>query len=270
MSTTPHWAGRRARPLAFLLALATALALLVALGGGAQPAPAQTGGQSVERRIQNLLAQMSLAEKVGQMGQINVFVLQGTPDTPWDRGPLNPAMLDEVLDQNQIGSILSGGGAWPPPPGNDGRAWAAEINTIQEYAIAHQRHGIPIIYGVDAVHGHSNLSDATMFPHQVGLGATFDTALVRRLGRRTGEAVRATGVHWDFAPDLDTERDLRWGRSYEPYGEDPFLTGTLGTALIRGLQSPANPYGRVAGDCRPRMSAVPSVPFRNGSSLYGS
>jgi beta-glucosidase len=178
---------------------------------------------------------MTLKEKVGQMGQINVQVLQGAPDTPWDRGPLNPALLDDVLNVNQIGSILSGGGAWPPV-GDDGRAWAEEINAIQKFALDHSRLGIPIIYGADAVHGHNNLFDATMVPHQIGLGATFDPALAARLGQSTARAVRATGVVWDFAPVLDTERDLRWGRSYEPFSEDPFLNAALGAATIRGLQ----------------------------------
>jgi beta-glucosidase len=189
----------------------------------------------VDQRVSDLLSRMTLAEKVGQMGQINVEVLQGDPSTPWDRGPLNPDLMNDVLNVNQIGSILSGGGAWPPV-GDDGKAWADEINAIQKFALDHNRLGIPIVYGADAVHGHNNLFDATMVPHQIGLGATFDPALATRLGQSTGRAVRATGVVWDFSPVLDTERDLRWGRSYEPFGEDPLLTGTLGAATIRGLQ----------------------------------
>jgi beta-glucosidase len=189
----------------------------------------------VDQRVADLLGRMTLAEKIGQMGQINVEVLQGSPDTPWDRGPLNPDLMADVLDKNQIGSILSGGGAWPPV-GDDGKAWADEINTIQQFALDHSRLRIPIIYGADAVHGHNNLVDATMVPHQIGLGATFDPSLAEQLGRSTASAVRATGVTWDFAPVLDTERDLRWGRSYEPFGEDPVLTGTMGAATIRGLQ----------------------------------
>jgi beta-glucosidase len=197
----------------------------------------------VDQRVHDLLSRMTLAEKVGQMGQINVEVLQGSPDTPWDRGPLTPALMTNVLDTNRIGSILSGGGAWPPV-GDDGKAWADEINAIQKFALEapNNRLGIPIIYGADAVHGHNNLFDATMVPHQIGLGATFDPALAERLGQSTARAVRATGVVWDFSPVLDTERDLRWGRSYEPFGEDPLLTGTLGAATISGLQG-----GNLAG-----------------------
>ena len=227
-----------------LLILLAALALLLAgVRSGAPEAasadpsvlPYQDASRPVDQRVADLLSRMTLAEKIGQMGQINVEVLQGSPDTPWDRGPLNPDLMADVLDKNQIGSILSGGGAWPPV-GDDGRAWADEINTIQQFALDHSRLRIPIIYGADAVHGHNNLVDATMVPHQIGLGATFDPSLAEQLGRSTASAVRATGVTWDFAPVLDTERDLRWGRSYEPFGEDPVLTGAMGAATIRGLQ----------------------------------
>jgi beta-glucosidase len=227
-----------------LLILLAALAVLLAgaRSGGPSAASADTSvlpyqdpSLPVDQRVADLLGRMTLAEKIGQMGQINVEVLQGSPDTPWDRGPLNPDLMADVLDKNQIGSILSGGGAWPPV-GDDGKAWADEINTIQQFTLDHSRLRIPIIYGADAVHGHNNLVDATMVPHQIGLGATFDPWLAQQLGRTTATAVRATGVTWDFAPVLDTERDLRWGRSYEPFGEDPLLTGTMGAATIRGLQ----------------------------------
>jgi beta-glucosidase len=225
-----------------LLAILAVLAVILgATRSGAptaqadSPPPYRDASLPVDQRVSDLLSRMTLKEKVGQMGQINVQVLQGSPDTPWDRGPLNPDLMNDVLNVNQIGSILSGGGAWPPV-GDDGKAWADEINTIQKFALDHSRLGIPIIYGADAVHGHNNLFDATMVPHQVGIGATFDPALAARLGQSTARAVRATGVTWDFAPVLDTERDLRWGRSYEPFSEDPLVNATLGAATIRGLQ----------------------------------
>ena len=181
---------------------------------------------------------MTLEEKIGQMGQINLHVMMGDPTTPWDRAAFNAALMDDVLNQNRIGSILSGGGAWPPPPGNDARDWAETVNEVQRYALEQpsNRLDIPIIYGVDAVHGHNNLSDATMVPHQIGLGATFDPPLAERLGASTARQVRATGIPWDFAPVLDTQRDHRWGRSYEPFGEDPFLNGVLGSSTIAGMR----------------------------------
>jgi beta-glucosidase len=237
---------KRSAGVVVVVVLATLAAILGGVRDGTPTAasadttpPYLNASLPPDQRAQDLVSRMTLKEKVGQMGQINVGVLQGDPTNPWDRGPLNADQLNDVLNVNQIGSILSGGGAWPPV-GDDGRAWAEEINAIQRFALDHSRLGIPIIYGADAVHGHNNLFDATMVPHQIGLGATFDPALAERLGRGTARAVRATGVVWDFAPVLDTERDLRWGRSYEPFGEDPLLTGTLGAATIRGLQNGGN------------------------------
>ena len=148
--------------------------------------------------------------------------------------------MDDVLNDNQIGSILSGGGAWPPGRQRRprrGRRWSTTSSATRSRSRPSNRLGIPIIYGVDAVHGHNNLSDATMVPHQVGLGATLRPRARRSASARAPPAqVRATGIHWDFAPVLDTQRDHRWGRSYEPFGEDPLLNGELGTATIAGLE----------------------------------
>ena len=197
----------------------------------------QNASLPVDARVRDLLSRMTTAEKIGQLGQINVTVLQGDPNNDWDRAPLNDANLDRVLNQSRIGSILSGGGAWPGV-GDDGKAWADQINAIQQFALnaPNNRLKIPIIYGADAVHGHNNLYDATMVPHEIGLGASFDPALAERLGESTAKATRATGVVWSFAPDLDTERDLRWGRSYEPFSEDPYVNSVLGASTIEGLQ----------------------------------
>jgi beta-glucosidase len=242
--STPGARSRRRTALALGL-VAAALATPAATATATAERPVARGAvyrdasAPVAERVRDLLARMSLAQKVGQMGQINSQVLQGDPATPWDFGPLGEPQLADVLDRNMIGSILSGGGAWPPAgTGNDARAWAEEVNAIQRFALSAPSNtlGIPIVYGVDAVHGHNNLSDATLVPHQIGVGASFDAVLARRLGAGTARAVRATGIPWDFAPVLDTQRDHRWGRSYEPFGEDPLLAGTLGAATIRGLQ----------------------------------
>jgi beta-glucosidase len=139
-----------------------------------------------------------------------------------------------VLKDNQAGAILSGGGASPAV--NSPRAWAEMTNAIQRYAIANQEHGIPIIYGIDAVHGHNNVLGATMFPHQFGLGAAYDTKLTGELARATASDVRATGIQWDFGPVADIWRDLRWGRSYEPFSEAPLAAGDQVAATVRGLQ----------------------------------
>jgi beta-glucosidase len=227
-----------------LLALITALVVVVGAPARTNHHPGDGGGPAykdprkpVDVRVRDLLGRMTLQEKIGQMGQINSYVLLGDPTNPWDwPADINPQILDDVFAEDHIGSVLSGGGAWPPNSANDGKAWADYINTIQGAALERSRLGIPIIYGADGVHGHNNLSDAIDFPHQNGLGASFDPGLVYAAGRATAKAMRATGVVWDFAPVLDTQRDLRWGRSYEPFGEDPLLTGTLGASFIRGAQ----------------------------------
>jgi beta-glucosidase len=223
-----------------LLALLLALASLVASSGAARDASAQgtpaylDASLSPEQRADDLLPRLSLAEKVGQMTQINATVLQGNPNDPWDRAALNPQIMQDVFGANLTGSILSGGGASPLE--NSPRAWAEMTNEIQEFAMARQPHRIPIIYGIDAVHGHNNVLGATMFPHQFGLGAAYDTRLARELGNATATDVRATGIHWDFAPVADIWRDLRWGRSYEPFSEAPVAAGDLVAATVRGLE----------------------------------
>jgi len=212
------------------------LVLFVAVGAAsAQSTPTYLDASlTPEERADDLLADMSLEEKVGQMTQINATVLQGDPNNDWDRAELNDEMLQVVLDQNQAGSILSGGGAAPVV--NSPRAWAEMTNRIQRFAVEHQDHGIPIIYGIDAVHGHNNVLGATMFPHQFGLGAAYNTGLARRLAHATASDVRATGIHWDFAPVADIRRDLRWGRSYEPFSEAPLAAGDLVAATVTGLE----------------------------------
>jgi beta-glucosidase len=230
------------RPVALTALVAVLVAVAAALSTGsatreasAQATPAYLDASlSPEQRADDLLTRLSLREKAGQMTQINATSLQGNAGDPWDRGELNPDVLSVVLKDNQAGSILSGGGASPTV--NSPRAWAEMTNAIQQYAIANQEHGIPIIYGIDAVHGHNNVLGATMFPHQFGLGAAYDTRLARRLAEATAADVRATGIHWNFGPVADIWRDLRWGRSYEPFSEAPLAAGDLVAAAVRGYQ----------------------------------
>lgn len=131
-----------------------------------------------------------------------------------------------------LGSLLSGGGSTPTP--NTPAAWAKMIDAFQLRAQA-TRFQIPLIYGVDAVHGHNNLTGATIMPHNIGIGATRDPRLAERTGAVTASEVRATGIPWDFAPCLCVTRDERWGRSYESFGEDPALVKSMET-IIQGLQ----------------------------------
>jgi beta-glucosidase len=172
--------------------------------------------KSDEPTIEQLIAEMTPAEKIGQMTQASNEVI--TPR--------------EVADLS-IGSVLSGGNGNPTP--NNPSVWADMVGSFVE-AAGHARSGIPLVYGVDAVHGHSNVGGATIFPHNIGLGAAGDEALVERIGQATATEMRATGIRWTFAPTVTVPQDMRWGRTYEGYGRDPELVAKLGAALVRGLQ----------------------------------
>ncbi len=213
------------------------LALTGALAQTPAPLPYQDARLPVEARVQDLLGRMTLPEKVGQLAQIDVTRLMGTGE--WDRGPLNPEWLKTVLDEDHVGSLLSGGGAAPKP--NTPGAWAQMTDDLQRYALERSRLHIPILYGTDAVHGHNNVLGATLFPHNLGLAASFDPDLARQIGAVTVRALRATGVTWDFAPVADVGRDPRWGRFYETFGEDPGLVSAMVAASVEGLQGDLGP-----------------------------
>jgi beta-glucosidase len=186
----------------------------------------------VHARVADLLRRMTLEEKVGQTAQPALVTIEG--DCNWSGGALNPECMRRILAEQHVGTMLSGGGMAPPQ--NTPRAWAEMINTIQRYAIENNRLRIPILYGVDAVHGHNNVIGATKFPQQIGVGASWNPAVSEAMGRSTSAAVKATGAHWNFAPVLDIARDTRWGRYYETYSEDPYLAGSLGAAFIKGSE----------------------------------
>ncbi|XP_051192946.1 uncharacterized protein [Lolium perenne] len=191
----------------------------------AAPASAQGGEEAplykdasapVEARVRDLLVRMTLREKAGQMAQV-------------ERVVVSPRALTEL----GAGSVLSGGGSAPSERATPSE-WARMVDDTQRLALA-SRLAIPILYGVDAVHGHNNVFGATVFPHNVGLGASKDAELVRRIGKATALEVRATGPHWTFALCLAVCRDPRWGRCYESYSEDPEMVRSL-TTLVTGLQ----------------------------------
>ncbi len=166
-----------------------------------------------------LLDAMTLAEKIGQMTQV-----------AWQS-----ATPDDVAEWG-IGSVLSGGGG--NPADGSARAWRSHVASYVEGS-RRSRLGIPILYGSDAVHGHNNVRGATIFPHQIGLGATGDADLVRRIARAAALETAATGVHWSFAPCLAVPQDPRWGRTYEGFSEDPELVAALGRAAVEGWHGPA-------------------------------
>jgi beta-glucosidase len=171
---------------------------------------------SVTQRVADLLSRMTLDDKIGQMTQA-------------ERGDLTH---QSDITTNALGSVLSGGGSTPTP--NTPAAWADMIDTFQARAQATHLQ-IPLIYGEDSVHGDNNLVGATVFPHNIGMGATRDPALVKQEGEIAATETRATGATWAFSPCICVTRDERWGRSYESYGEDPALVDQMET-IIDGLQ----------------------------------
>ncbi|CAI0442265.1 unnamed protein product [Linum tenue] len=172
--------------------------------------------QPVAVRIKDLMSRMKLEEKIGQMAQLDR--LSATP---------------EIMRTYSIGSVLSGGGSTPLPDAT-AKDWIDMINGFQKGSVS-SRLGIPMIYGIDAVHGHNNVYNATIFPHNVGLGATRDPDLVKRIGAATALEARATGIPYVFAPCIAVCRDPRWGRCYESYSEDPKVVREM-TEIIPGLQ----------------------------------
>ena len=171
-----------------------------------------------EERVADLVGRMTLREKAGQMTQAERANVAG-----------DPAVVTEL----GLGSVLSGGGSTPADDTPAG--WADAIDGFQTRALA-TRLQIPLLYGVDSVHGHGNLAGATILPHNIGLGATRDPGLVARAERMVATETRATGIPWTYAPCLCVVRDDRWGRTYESFGEHPALASVLGTAAVRGFQ----------------------------------
>src|SRR5690242_16845058 len=228
-----------------LAALVIAILAVSAAPGAGRPLYMNSHA-SINARVNNLLHRMTLEEKVGQMDQQLVDNLTGPSGACGSQGwaQLNDSCMKTWLVDNKTGSLLAGGTDNPPDTtghggtGNTGYDWANEYNMIQKYAIQNSRLHIPVIFGVDAVHGFGHPWQAPLFPQSIGMGATWDPSATEAGGAATGKALRATGWVWDFAPVQDLSRDNRWGRTYETWAEEPDLSAALGAANIRGLQSP--------------------------------
>jgi len=201
---------------------------------------------STQARVSDLLGRMTLPEKIGQMVQIEVTQVTDTSNNCTSQGGFNlpnPVCEQKIFIDNNVGSILAGGTDIPIDTtgnggtGNTGRDWANEYNTMQAYAMAHSRLHIPVIFGVDAVHGFGHPYQAPLFPQSIGMGATWDPSAAKAGGEVTANALRATGWNWDFAPVQDLSRDNRWGRTYETWAEEPALSAAMGAANVSGLQS---------------------------------
>jgi beta-glucosidase len=172
-----------------------------------------------DSRVTALLAQMTLDEKVGQMVQVDMHALHDPGD----------------VQKYFLGSMLSGGGSGPAV--NRPEAWLEAIDGFQTRALQ-TRLKIPILYGIDAVHGHNNIDGAVIFPHNIGIGAMHDPVLAREAAKTTAEEVAGTGIHWVFGPCLAVAQNIRWGRTYESYSDDPDIVTSVGTAQMIGFQTP--------------------------------
>src|SRR5581483_4835104 len=184
----------------------------------ARAATTQSSFTRFDAQARQILSQMTLEEKIGQMLQPDCGSIQN---------------LDDV-DKYHFGSVLSGGDS-DPKSGNDLISWTDMYDGFQERALR-TRLRIPIVYGVDAVHGHNNVIGATIFPHNIGLGCSRSPELVEKAALITSKEVRATGMNWAFSPCVAVPQDIRWGRTYEGFSENPDVVKLLGPAAVRGLQ----------------------------------
>jgi beta-glucosidase len=171
-----------------------------------------------DSQVDVLLARMTLDEKIGQMVQVDSAALKDKAD----------------VQKYFLGSVLSGGSS-DPANGNTAKDWLDFVTGFQEEALQ-TRLKIPLLYGIDAVHGHNNIDGAVIFPHHIGMGATHDPKLVERAERITAEEVAGTGIRWAFAPCIAVPQDEHWGRTYEGYSDNTALVAELGAAAVRGFQ----------------------------------
>jgi beta-glucosidase len=197
-------------------AVLLAVVISNASGSGAKGA---LGNRDTEKQVDVLLSQMTLDEKIGQMVQVDSDALTNKSD----------------ISTYFIGSVLSGGDSDPPGHNNTIQSWLNYATNFEVYALE-TRLKIPLIYGIDAVHGHNNVIGTVIFPHNIGMGATHDPKVVEQEERVTAEEIAGTGIRWAFGPCIAVAQDERWGRTYESYGEDPKLVSELGAAAVRGFQ----------------------------------
>ena len=213
----------------------------------------QSVTQAEDARIAGLLARMSLERKVAQLiqPQINSFTAAD-------------------MERYRFGSYLNGGNGGPYgdefAPAPQWLKLADEMFEASTRPLPGGEPAIPAIWGTDAVHGHANVVGATIFPHNVALGATRDADLVRRIGAATALEMRATGIEWDFSPTIAVARDRRWGRSYESYSQDPDIVAPLGAALIEGLQGRIGTPEHLGAD---HVIATAKHFFADGGTMQG-
>ncbi|MCD6660834.1 MAG: glycoside hydrolase family 3 C-terminal domain-containing protein [Lentimicrobium sp.] len=193
---------------------------------------------SIDARVKELVSKMTIEEKAGQMTQVTIDVLT-VGKSPFESDEplkLDTATLRLAFEKYQIGSVLNTANNRARNP----ELWNSLIGEIQAYALEKSRLKIPVIYGLDMIHGASYVEGATLFPQQIGMAATWNPALIERAGEITAYETRAIGCPWTFSPVLDLGMDPRWPRQWETFGEDPLLASEMGVALIAGLQGKDN------------------------------
>ena len=212
-----------------------------------------------EKPIEELLSRMTLEEKIGQMTQVTLESVSKTPLSASTRLELDESALRRALLEYHVGSIINVYGE-----AMAAEDWNETINRIQEIARVEARLGIPVIYGIDAVHGVNYSSDATLYPQNINLGATWNRALVREIAEETARDLTQAQIPWNFAPVLDLGRHPMWSRFSETFGEDSYLTTELGRGEYFG---PAT--GRIPG-CRVRKAFFGVWPIPYGQRPHAS
>ena len=189
-------------------------------------------------KIENLLKKMTLEEKVGQMAQITLDVIGTGNDRYTSAEPfsLDQKAMEKALIQYKLGSVLNTSNNRARTP----KVWYEIISKIQQTAMKGTKNGIPVIYGIDAIHGETYTAGATMFPQQIGQAATFNRSLVRRGAEITAYETRASSIPWAFSPLLDLGADPRFPRQWESFGEDPYLVSEMGVQAVKGLEGENN------------------------------
>jgi len=207
--------------------LIVVFSLFAAIGQGFS----QVSDAEINGKVADLLSKMTVEEKIGQMTQISLERMAKNYPAVLEPLELDPKMLREVLIDYHVGSLLN-----VATSSHSVDRWHEIITQIQDIATKETRLGIPVIYGIDAIHGASYTKDATLFPQSIGMAATWNVDLIKKNGEITAYETRASGIPWNFNPVLGVGRQPLWSRLWETFGEDPYLVSRLGAAYVKGLE----------------------------------
>lgn len=212
----------------FVLSISIGFSFIVSTLSPLFAQPYLNPSNSIDDRVDDLISRMTIEEKIGQMTQLDITMINN--ERQQSDVSLDPDRARTLLKEHHIGSFLNGEAV-------PAQQWIDYINELQRIAVEETRLGIPVIYGIDHMHGASYLEGSTIFPHNINIGATFNPENARQNGRITALEAGPLGHVWNFAPVLDLGKNPYWPRVYETYGEDPYLSSKLGVSYIRGLQA---------------------------------